>query len=84
MQTISDVPGDIEMARKRRSAARFFWLWLITATAMSVAGNVAHAVLRADSRIVVLAAGAALVVGIRRYQNWPNSGVRVLSPIPIE
>jgi hypothetical protein len=59
--TTSDVPADIEMARQRRSAACFFWLWLIVATAMSVTGNVAHAVLHADSKTIVLAAGAALV-----------------------
>lgn len=61
MQTTSDIAGDIELARQRRGAARFFWLWLITATTMSVTGNVAHAVLHADSRTVALAAGAALV-----------------------
>jgi len=61
MQTTSDIPGDFEMVRQRRGAARFFWFWLITATAMSVTGNVAHAVLHADSKTVVLAAGAALV-----------------------
>ena len=64
MQTISDIPGDIDVARQRRSAARFFWFWLITATAMSVTGNVAHAVLHADSRTVALAAGAALVAPV--------------------
>ena len=42
-------------------SARFFWLWLVIATAMSVTGNVAHAVLRAESGTVALAAGAALV-----------------------
>jgi hypothetical protein len=61
MQPISDVPSDPELARQRRGAARFFWMWLIVATAMSVTGNVAHAVLHADSGTVALAAGAALV-----------------------
>jgi hypothetical protein len=61
MEITSDIPGDIDIARQRRSATAFFWFWLITATAMSVTGNVAHAVLHADSKIVALAAGAALV-----------------------
>jgi uncharacterized protein DUF2637 len=61
MQMTRDIPGDVELDRQRRTAARFFWAWLITATAMSVTGNVAHAVLHADSGIVALAAGAALV-----------------------
>jgi hypothetical protein len=61
MQSTSDIDTDTEMARQRRGVARFFWMWLIVATAMSVTGNVAHAVLHADSRIVALAAGAALV-----------------------
>jgi len=29
----------------QRPAARFFWCWLLAATAMSVCGNVAHALL---------------------------------------
>jgi len=61
MQSTSDIDIDTEMARQRRGAARFFWMWLIVATAMSVTGNVAHAVLHAESGIVALAAGAALV-----------------------
>jgi hypothetical protein len=61
MQTTSDVQSETEMARQRRGAARFFWLWLIAATAMSVTGNVAHAVLHAESGTVALSAGAALV-----------------------
>ena len=61
MQTTVDVASEIAIARQRRGAARFFWLWLVTATAMSVTGNVAHAVLHADSRTLALAAGAALV-----------------------
>jgi hypothetical protein len=73
MQTTSDIPSDTEMARQRRGAARFFWMWLIVATAMSVTGNVAHAVLRAESGTVALAAGAALVIGIARYHNDPNT-----------
>jgi hypothetical protein len=44
-----------------RSAARFFWGWLVTATVMSVTGNVAHAVLGAHAAPVWPAAGAALV-----------------------
>jgi hypothetical protein len=61
MQPTSDVDIDTEAARQTRCATRFFWMWLIVATAMSVTGNVAHAVLRADSATVALAAGAALV-----------------------
>jgi Protein of unknown function (DUF2637) len=62
MPTISDTGIDAGMARRKRGAAWFFWLWLIAATAMSVTGNVAHAVLHAESKTVALAAGAALVL----------------------
>jgi hypothetical protein len=61
MPTTSDIDIDTEAARQRRGAARFFWMWLIVATSMSVAGNVAHAVLHAATGTVALAAGAALV-----------------------
>ncbi len=61
MRTTSDTQIDSEMTRQRRGAARFFWLWLIVATAMSVTGNVAHALLHAQAGTVALAAGAALV-----------------------
>ena len=61
MQTTSVTQIDTEMTRQRRGAARFFWLWLIVATAMSVTGNVAHALLHAQAGTVALAAGAALV-----------------------
>lgn len=61
MQTTSDTQIETELARQRRNAARFFWLWLVVATAMSVTGNVAHAVLHAESGTRALAAGAALV-----------------------
>jgi hypothetical protein len=44
-----------------RGAVRFFWVWLILATGVSVAGNVAHAVLTAPSATVRLAAAAAVV-----------------------
>jgi hypothetical protein len=44
-----------------RGAVRFFWTWLILATSVSVAGNVAHAVLTAPSATVRLAAAAAVV-----------------------
>jgi hypothetical protein len=40
---------------------RFFWVWLILATGVSVAGNVAHAVLSAPGATVRLAAAAAVV-----------------------
>jgi hypothetical protein len=42
-------------------AVRFFWTWLFLATAVSVAGNVAHAVLTAPPGTVRLAAAAAVV-----------------------
>jgi hypothetical protein len=61
MPTTGDIDIDTETARQRRGAARFFWTWLIVATSMSVAGNVAHAVLHAATGTVALAAGAALV-----------------------
>jgi hypothetical protein len=44
-----------------RGAVRFFWIWLILATSVSVAGNVAHAVLTAPTATVRLAAAAAVV-----------------------
>jgi hypothetical protein len=61
MHSTSDVRKDTERTRERRGAARFFWMWLTIATAMSVIGNVAHAVLHAESGTVAPAAGAALV-----------------------
>jgi Protein of unknown function (DUF2637) len=42
-------------------AVRFFWVWLMLATGVSVAGNVAHAVLTAPMGTVRLAAAAAVV-----------------------
>jgi len=51
----------IALIRETRGAARFFWMWLIVATSMSVTGNVAHAVLQAPAGAEALAAGAALV-----------------------
>lgn len=50
-----------EAAAGTRGAVRFFWVWLIAATSVSVAGNVAHAVLTAPSGTVRLAAAAAVV-----------------------
>jgi hypothetical protein len=61
MQTTSDVQLDVDGTHQRRGAARFFWMWLIVATAMSVSGNVAHSVFHAEAATVTLAAGAALV-----------------------
>src|ERR1700738_570381 len=61
MSTTSAIDIDAEIVRRRRGAATFFWTWLIVATSMSVAGNVAHAVLHSESGTVALAAGAALV-----------------------
>lgn len=40
---------------------RFFWTWLLLATGVSVAGNVAHAVLTAPAGFVRLEAAAAMV-----------------------
>jgi hypothetical protein len=61
MPTTSAIGIDTEIARQRRGAATFFWAWLIVATSMSVAGNVAHALLHAATGTVALAAGAAVV-----------------------
>ncbi len=44
-----------------RGAVRFFWGWLVAATGVSVAGNVAHAVLTAPVGTVRFAAAAAVV-----------------------
>jgi hypothetical protein len=55
---IADSPAGEATARK---AVRFFWAWLIAATGVSVAGNVAHAVLSAPSGRLQLAAAAAVV-----------------------
>jgi hypothetical protein len=57
MQTTSAA----ETGHENAGATRFFWLWLIAATAMSVTGNVTHAVLTAVPDRVALASGAALV-----------------------
>jgi hypothetical protein len=61
MQTKSRGESDVEMARGKHSAARFFWMWLIVATLMSIIGNVTHAALHAAAGTVGLASGAALV-----------------------
>jgi hypothetical protein len=55
---VADSPASEVTARK---AVRFFWVWLIAATSVSVAGNVAHAVLSAPSGRLQLAAAAAVV-----------------------
>jgi hypothetical protein len=52
-------------------ATRFFWVWLITATGVSVAGNVAHAVLTAPTDRVPLAAAAAVAAsGVARFYTF--------------
>jgi hypothetical protein len=61
MQTIADEAETVG-TRRTRGAARFFWSWLTVATAMSLSGNVAHAVMVAPAGALALAAGAALVV----------------------
>src|ERR1700758_1433804 len=43
------------------AAARFFWIWLGTASSMSLAGNVTHAIMNAPDATVALAAAAAVV-----------------------
>src|ERR1700756_3461061 len=43
------------------AAARFFWMWLVTSSSMSVAGNVTHAIMTAPRAMVALAAAAAVV-----------------------
>lgn len=43
------------------AARRFFWAWLITATAASMLGNVTHALLNPAAASPVIAAAAALV-----------------------
>ena len=48
-------------AAATRAATRFFWGWLLAATAMSVAGNVTHATMSAPRGTVALAAAAAVV-----------------------
>lgn len=50
-----------ETTNETRAAVRFFWTWLFLATIVSVAGNVAHAVLTAPPGTVRLAAAAAVV-----------------------
>ena len=50
-----------ETTKETRAAVRFFWTWLLVATTVSVAGNVAHAVLTAPPGTVRLAAAAAVV-----------------------
>ena len=61
MHAITRGSSDTGAVRGRRSAAGFFWVWLIIATSMSITGNVAHAVVHAAVGTVGLAAGAALV-----------------------
>lgn len=53
-----------ESTKEMRAAARFFWTWLFVATAVSVAGNVAHAVLKAPAGMIRLAAVAAIVAPV--------------------
>lgn len=68
------------MASHGRARA-FFWTVLFAATGVSIAANAAHANLVVTDVPGVLAAAVATVVGIRRYQNGPNSCVHALSPI---
>jgi hypothetical protein len=48
-------------AAHTRGAVRFFWVWLLAATAASIAANVTHAVLTAPRGSAALAAAAAVV-----------------------
>ncbi|WP_071288543.1 DUF2637 domain-containing protein [Mycolicibacterium llatzerense] len=50
-----------EVDARRRSAARFFWGWLIVASGFSMSANVAHAVLQTHGALMWIAVGAALV-----------------------
>jgi hypothetical protein len=65
-----------------RNAQRFFWCWLITATATSIAGNVAHALLAAahappgSSINPIVAAALAVVPTV--VQVGATHGVHVL------
>jgi hypothetical protein len=44
-----------------RSARRFYWIWLVFATSVSVLGNIAHALLVAPDAVRLLAAVASAV-----------------------
>lgn len=59
---MSTILTSTELAqRHHRRATRFFWSWLAGATAVSLAGNVAHAVLTASPGTRWLAAAVAAV-----------------------
>ena len=67
-----------------RKALRFFWYWLIAATATSIVGNVAYALLASahapagSTSNPIVAGSLAVVIGNFRYQFSPNSDVRIL------
>lgn len=63
--------------KETRAAARFFWTWLFGATAVSVAGNVAHAVLKAPPGMVRLAAVASIVAPVVLLGSTHGVGVLV-------
>ena len=44
-----------------RQALRFFWGWLLVSSAVSIAGNAAHAVMNAEAGMAVVAAAVAVV-----------------------
>lgn len=60
MTTIASTQADITR-RNHERAVRFFWTWLVLATWLSLAGNVAHAWLTTDADARWLAASVAAV-----------------------
>ncbi|MBN7315062.1 hypothetical protein I3U70_27130, partial [Mycobacteroides abscessus subsp. abscessus] len=59
---MSTILTQTELAqRAHHRATRFFWAWLAGATAVSLIGNVAHAVLTATESTRWLAAAVAMV-----------------------
>jgi hypothetical protein len=69
----NDAAGHEWAVPDEQRAVRFFWSVLILATCASVGGNVTHAILNAPTNGAVVAAAAALVIGIRRCQSRPNT-----------
>ncbi|TDO18170.1 uncharacterized protein DUF2637 [Mycobacterium sp. BK086] len=65
---------DIQAART--AATRFFWVWLIAATAASVAGNVGHALLTPHAGSPAIAASMAITLPI--VMLFATHGVHVL------
>ena len=69
----SPSPEAVHVDEARRHALRFFWMWLIFSTVVSIGGNVIHAWMTApEPHLKLLAAIAAAVTGNVRYRNCPN------------